>query len=63
MPLIQIKVAGILSKEQKQQIAESFSKTLHEVANKKPDSTYIIFDEVDRENWAVGSNLLSDKNS
>ena len=62
MPLIQVKVAGSLTKEQKQAITKSFCKTLQEVADKNPESTYIIFEEVSRENWAVGNNLLSEKN-
>ena len=61
MPLVQVKVAGPLTKSQKTEISKSICKTLQEVANKKPESTYIIFDEVDRENWAVGESLLADK--
>jgi phenylpyruvate tautomerase PptA (4-oxalocrotonate tautomerase family) len=30
------------------------------VAGKKPSTPYIVFDEVSRENWAVGGSLLSE---
>ena len=58
MPYINIKVAGTLSKEQKDEIAKSFSETLEKVANKPKNVTYIVFDEVAKENWAVGDKFL-----
>ena len=61
MPFINVKVAGSLSVEQKKEIAEKFSDVLFNVAGKKPESTYIVFEEVSRDNWAVGSRLLSEK--
>ncbi len=61
MPYINLKVAGSLSKEQKKEIAEKFSSVLEDVAGKPPKATYIVFEEVERENWAVGGNLLSEK--
>ena len=32
-----------------------------DVAGKSPKSTYIVFEEIDRDNWAVGDTLLSEK--
>lgn len=61
MPYVNVKVAGKLSKEQKQKIAEGITKVLEEVVNKPPASTYIVIEEIDRENWAKGKKLLSDK--
>ncbi len=60
MPFINVKVAGSLTKDQKKEIADKFSKVLYDVAGKKPSSTYIVFEEVDRENWAAGGKLLSE---
>ncbi len=60
MPYVNVKVAGKLSKEQKEKIVEGITKVLEEVANKPPSATYIVIDEVDRENWAKGGKLLSD---
>ena len=61
MPYVNVKVAGKLSKEQKQKIVEGITKVLEEVANKPPEATYIVIEEVDRENWGKGGKLLSDK--
>ncbi|MCP4134036.1 MAG: 4-oxalocrotonate tautomerase family protein [bacterium] len=60
MPYINVKVAGDLTVEQKKEIAQKFSHIMHEVAGKKVSSTYTVFEEIDRENWAVGDRLLSE---
>jgi len=60
MPFINVKVAGKLSVHQKKDIAERFTNILSEVAGKSPSSTYIVFEEVEKENWAVGDRLLSE---
>ena len=59
MPYVNLKVAGSLTKEQKEKIAEQFTKVLEEVAGKPPRATYIVIEEVEREDWAVGGKLLS----
>ncbi|MDP2248038.1 MAG: 4-oxalocrotonate tautomerase family protein [Nitrosomonadales bacterium] len=58
MPYINVKLAGTLSKEQKAKIAEEITDTLERVANKPRSYTYIVFDEVQGENWAVAGELL-----
>ena len=58
MPYISLRVAGKLSKQQKTDIAKEFAETLERVAGKPKDSTYLVFDEVERENWAKGDKLL-----
>ncbi len=61
MPYVNVKVAGKLTKEQKEKIAEGITKVLEEVANKPPSATYIVIEEVDRDNWAKGGKLLSNQ--
>jgi len=58
MPFVNVKVAGKLTRAQKEQISKDISETLLKVAGKPKDATYIVFDEVDRENWAKGDGLL-----
>ena len=60
MPYVNVKVAGALEKGQKARIADGITKLLEEVAGKKPSSTYVVIEEVERENWASGGKLLSD---
>ncbi|MFH1428196.1 MAG: 4-oxalocrotonate tautomerase family protein [Candidatus Margulisiibacteriota bacterium] len=58
MPYIDVKVAGKLTREQKEEISKDICDSLERVANKSRNSVYIVFDEVERENWAVGEKLL-----
>ena len=61
MPYVNVKVAGKLTKDQKRKIVEGVTKLLEEVAGKPPSATYLVIEEVDRENWGKGGELLSDK--
>ena len=58
MPYINLKLVGALTDEQKKEIVKQFSETLEKVANKPKDHTYIVIDEVQGKNWAVGDRLL-----
>jgi len=58
MPYVNVRVVGKLTKEQKQEIAKDISETLLRVAKKPKNQTYIAFDEVEGESWAVGDTLL-----
>lgn len=59
MPYVHLRVAGKLTTEQKTQIAKEFSETLLKVANKPKKATYLVIEEVSRDNWAIGDELLS----
>lgn len=59
MPYISLRVAGKLTQEQKQKIAASFAQTMLDVCNKPKESTYLVIDEVARENWAKGDKFLA----
>jgi len=61
MPFVDVKVAGTLTKEQKKEIAKDICASLKRVAGKEPKTTYILFTEASRENWAVGEELLADR--
>jgi 4-oxalocrotonate tautomerase len=57
MPYINVKLAGKLDKNQKQEIAKEITDVMQRVANKPASYTYIVF-EVESEDWAIGGNLL-----
>lgn len=59
MPYISIRVAGTLTKEQKQEIAKQVTQTMKDVADKPESATSVVFDEVPRENWAKSGQLLA----
>ncbi|MDA9226912.1 4-oxalocrotonate tautomerase family protein [Methylophilaceae bacterium] len=58
MPYINVKLAGKLDKNQKQEIAREITDVMQRVANKPASYTYIVFEEVESEDWAIGGNLL-----
>jgi 4-oxalocrotonate tautomerase len=60
MPVVTIKIAGSLTREQKKQIAEEVTATLERVALKPKKYTYIAFEELPFEQWAIAGQLLDE---
>ena len=58
MPYISVKVAGKLTKKQKEDIVSQITETMFNVANKPKSATYITIEEVDRGNWACDGKLF-----
>jgi 4-oxalocrotonate tautomerase len=61
MPYVNIRIAGVLSREQKAKIAEEITDTLERIALKPKSYTYIAFDELPDENWAIAGKLLDEE--
>ena len=61
MPYVNIRIAGSLSREQKARIAEEITDTLARIAEKPASYTYIAFDELADENWAIAGKLLDEQ--
>lgn len=60
MPYVNIKLAGSVTREQKKEIAKEITETLERVTNKPKSYTYITFEEVAYEDWAIGGQLLDE---
>ncbi len=58
MPYINVRVAGALQPEQKREIVKRITEVMQDVAGKPPEATYIVIDEVSRENWAKSGKLI-----
>jgi 4-oxalocrotonate tautomerase len=58
MPFVNVKLAGTVTKQQKQEIAKEITETLVRHAHKPAHYTYIVFEEVETEDWAIGGELL-----
>lgn len=54
MPYVEIKYIGKLTQDQKSEIAKDVTNSLERVAGKGPKSTYVVFGEFEKENWAIG---------
>lgn len=59
MPYVNIRVAGKLSKEQKQNISKGVTDVIAKEAGKPPEAIIIFIDELDHENIAKGGTLLT----
>ena len=60
MPVVTIKLAGSLTREQRKQIAEEITATLERVALKPKRYTYIAFEELPDAQWAIAGQLLDE---
>ena len=60
MPYVNLKVAGSLTREQKKKIAQEITDTLERIAHKPKSYTYIVFEEVEMEDWAIAGDLLDE---
>jgi 4-oxalocrotonate tautomerase len=61
MPFINIKMTRGATKAQKAEIVKEFTDTLVRVLGKNPQNTHIVIDEVERENWGMAGQLVSDR--
>ena len=59
MPYVNIRVAGTLSKEQKEKISQGVTEVICKETGKPPESVLLILDELDRDNVAKSGKLLS----
>jgi 4-oxalocrotonate tautomerase len=60
MPYVNIRVAGELSREQKQKICRGVTEVIAREANKPPENILIFIDEVVHENIAKAGKLLDE---
>lgn len=58
MPYVNIRLAGSLSREQKEEMCAGVTRVIAKVTQKPEDSILIFVDEVDHENIAKGGKLL-----
>lgn len=61
MPVIRVEMLEGRSLDQKRELVQSLSGELARVTGCTVDSIYVVIDEVKKENWGVGEQLLSDK--
>jgi len=58
MPYVSIELAGRITKDQKSELAEEITKIIEKVTGKPAQYVYVVFKEVERDNWAIGGKLL-----
>jgi len=58
LPYVSIEIAGRITKDQKSDLAEQITEIIQKVTGKPAHYTYVVFKEVEKENWAIGGKLL-----
>ena len=61
MPIVKIELYAGRTKEQKAELAKAITDAVVNIARTTADETIVIFTDVERENWAKGGMLASDR--
>lgn len=64
MPYVNIKVTGgreAPSTEQKAELITGVTDLLARVLNKNPETTVVVIDEVDMDNWGIGGKSVTER--
>ncbi|OAM41478.1 tautomerase family protein [Eikenella halliae] len=64
MPYVNIKVTGgreAPSAEQKAELIAGVTDLLARVLNKNPETTVVVIDEVDMDNWGIGGKSVTEQ--
>ena len=61
MPIVSIKIAKGRPVEMKRQLVQSVTQAVAASLNLKPELISVLIEEFERENWATGGELHSDK--
>jgi 4-oxalocrotonate tautomerase len=61
MPIIRVEMLEGRSREQKRELSLSLTKEMARIAQVSEASIFVVIEEVKKDNWAVGGELLSDK--
>ena len=61
MPVVTIQLLSGRSKEQKTKIAKAVTDALVDIAGARPQGVQVIFDDVEKADWANAGVLMSDK--
>lgn len=64
MPYVNIKVTGgteAPTPEQKAELIAGATELLQRVLNKNPETTIVVIDEVDMDNWGIGGRTVTER--
>ncbi|MDP3600330.1 MAG: 4-oxalocrotonate tautomerase family protein [Bosea sp. (in: a-proteobacteria)] len=61
MPYVNLQITKGATRAQKAEIVKAFTDTLVRVLGKNPQNTHIVIQEIEREDWDHGGELVADK--
>ena len=60
MPIVRVEMWPGRTHEQKQKLAKAITDAMVEIGKTTPEATIIVFEDVEKSNWAQGGVLASD---
>ena len=61
MPIVRVEMWTGRTHAQKQELARAITELVCDIAHTTPDATIVVFEDIDRENWAQAGVLASDE--
>jgi 4-oxalocrotonate tautomerase len=62
MPYVNIKITNEgVTKEQKAKLVAGATELLQRVLNKNPETTIVVIDEVETDNWGIAGELVTER--
>lgn len=61
MPIVTIDLWSGRTRVQKESLAQAITKTMVEVLMVKPESVQILFNSIEKDNWAINGKLQDEK--
>jgi 4-oxalocrotonate tautomerase len=61
MPIVRVEMWTGRTHAQKQELARAITEAVCAIAKTTPDATIVVFEDIDRSNWAEGGVLASDQ--
>ncbi len=62
MPYVNIKITKEgATTEQKKRLIEGMTKMLHDILGKNPQTTVVVIEEVDTDNWGIAGETITDR--
>ncbi len=61
MPFVSVKMYKGRPVEKKRELAQAITKAFVDIAACKPEWVTVVFEDYDRENWAIGGTLQSEQ--
>jgi 4-oxalocrotonate tautomerase len=60
MPIVRVEMWKGRTEAQKKELARAITKAMVEIAQTTADATIIVFEDIERDNWAEGGKLASE---
>lgn len=61
MPFVSVKLLKGRSLEQKRELAQTITEAMERICGARREGTMVVFEEYEKEDWAVGGQLVADR--